>query len=187
MDSPERAEALPIHPWPCSQARAQAPPISTHQWAVMELPGLAGPLASLRGPVQTGPELPAHHSKGSPSSPRGKQPHPGLCLFYSNPPRVCLCRSVQGVNGCPFLCHTQRMQVAVGPLSSLHLPSTAGDTHAQDAICGHTQRLMHERAHTHAHGGPQSPTSVTLRQHLEHGRCQSCHWVCLWQGSTCDC
>lgn len=74
-----------------------------------------------------------------------------------------------------------------GPLSSLHLLSTAGDTHTQDAIRGHTQGLMHERAHTHAHGGPQSPTSVTLRQHLEHGKCQSCHRVCLWQGSMCDC
>lgn len=72
---------------------------------------------------------------------------------------------------------THRMQVAVGPLSSLSLPSTPRDTHAQG-----TRRQSHECMHIRARGGPEAPYQSPRADIWSTGKCQSSHRVCWLQG-----
>lgn len=130
MDSSERAEASPPTPaLPTGQAHSQHPrvPVNGPRWSM----GTCRPLASLRVPVETGPEPPAHHSRGLPLEPPGQ-----TATSHSVPvsPQPSEGVSVHECAGGRWLtrpsCPMQQMSVAAWPLSSLrlclllHLPST---------------------------------------------------------------
>lgn len=177
MGSSERTEALPAHPWPCPQARHT---VTTRKCPSMGCDGAAGACRAL-GESQESLFRQAQSclpitAGVPPRAPRANS-HIQVSACFIPTPKGCVCARVCRGRWLPLPpSRTHKMQVAVGPPSSLNLPSTARDTHAQGAL-----RVASACTYVRAEG-PEAPHQSPCTDIWSTGKCQSCHRVCWLQG-----